>query len=286
MKRLAMIVFALFSGIIFFACTDNAHDFDHNEEIIVVARERGSGTRSAFVEIMNIEVITDDEIIDLTTADSIVAHRNSAMISYISNNIYAIGYMPVNTLDNSVATVSIDGVLPTIENIKDGSYHITRTFSLVHQPNISAVASDFVYFVLSPHGQDIIAHSHLPTRPNVAHYSPRGMSGRITISGSSSTTPIIRLLSEFYMDMNPDVQIYIDVADSCAGIAAAIDGTADIGLSSRSLRDDKESELILHPFAIDGIAVVVHHDSPITELSSEQVRDIFMGNVRRWGDLR
>jgi phosphate transport system substrate-binding protein len=106
----------------------------------------------------------------------------------------------------------------------------------------------------------------------------------ITVAGSTSVEPFAELLAEEYMSRNPTSHIYVQGGGSTAGIEAAMNHAANIGMSSRSLLP-KESSLFTVMVAKDAIAVIVNPKNPIGDLSMDQVTRVFSGKVRNWKEL-
>jgi phosphate transport system substrate-binding protein len=253
--------------------------------ISVVSREDGSGTRSAFIELLKIQ---DENKVDQTTPNAVVTNSTAVMLTTVSGDKSAIGYISLGSLDNSVKALDIDGVAATTDNVKNGSYAVQRPFNLVTKGQISPVAQDFIDYILSSDGQGVIEGLHyVAVAENAKAYTAKSTtSGKVVVSGSSSVTPAIEALKEAYIALNPDVDIEIQTSDSSTGIQAAIDGICDIGMSSRDLKDT-ESAAGLEPtvIALDGIAIIVNTSSPLKGLTSEQVKDIYIGTVTTWEEV-
>lgn len=256
-------------------------------QINVVTREDGSGTRGAFIELFGLEEKNSDgEKVDLTTQNAIVTNSTSVMLTTVAEDGSAIGYASLGSLNDSVKVVDIDGAEATVENIKDGSYKVSRPFNIVTKDDINEAAKDFINFILSSEGQAIVEKSgYIPLDDN-GSYKSSVNSGKVVISGSSSVTPVMEKLKEAYAKVNPDVTIEIQQSDSSTGVANTIDGTADIGMASRELKDTEEKEGVTATvIAMDGIAVIVNDKNEVDDLTSEQVKDIFAGDTTSWEDL-
>lgn len=106
----------------------------------------------------------------------------------------------------------------------------------------------------------------------------------ICVAGSTSVQPFAEKLAEVYMGTHPEVRIDIQGGGSSAGIYAARQGAASLGASSRELVAS-EKDLVEIPIAWDGIAVIVHQQNPLTELSLAQIRDIYQGRIQNWREL-
>lgn len=256
-------------------------------QINVVTREDGSGTRGAFIELFGLEEKNSDgEKVDLTTQNAIVTNSTSVMLTTVAEDGSAIGYASLGSLNDSVKVVDIDGAEATVENIKDGSYKVLRPFNIVTKDDTNEVAKDFINFILSSEGQAIVEKSgYIPLDDN-GSYKSSVNSGKVVISGSSSVTPVMEKLKEAYAKVNPDVTIEIQQSDSSTGVANTVDGTADIGMASRELKDTEEKEGVTATvIAMDGIAVIVNDKNEVDDLTSEQVKDIFAGDTTSWEDL-
>ena len=257
-------------------------------QITVITREDGSGTRGAFVEIVDITEGGNDNI----TMEAVVAPGTSVVMTNVAENQLAIGYASTGVAlgDSRVRALSIGGVEPTVENMLDGTYVIQRPFIIGYNTTagLGALAQDFVDFIFSAQGQEVVAgRGYVPFAADGApQYTPRRLSGNIVVNGSSSVYSLMQHLSEAYRDLNPNVRVDIHGAGTGHGIGAVRDGLADIAMSSRDLRESELEFLSPLTIAIDGIAVIVHPSNTIGGLTIEQVRSIFLGEVQRWEDAR
>lgn len=259
---------------------DADSDWDNTRDITVVSREDGSGTRGAFVELFGIEEEVNGEKVDMTTEEANITNSTSVMMSTVAQDEYAIGYISLGSLDDSVKAVKIDGSEATAENIKNGSYKISRPFNIATKEDLSDAAQDFEDFILSTEGQKVVEDNKYIPLDDVSDYKSNGASGKVVVAGSSSVSPVMEKLKEAYQAVNSDVEVEIQTSDSTTGMQNAIDGVCDIGMASRELKDsEKEAGLTPTVIAMDGIAVVVNNDNPTDELSSDQVKSIFTGDV-------
>ena len=110
------------------------------------------------------------------------------------------------------------------------------------------------------------------------------LSGTVVTNGSTSMESVMGALIEAFKEVQPDVQIQYTGSGSGAGITSAQDGTADIGLASRDLKDD-ETGVKQITVAKDGIAIIVNPDNPVADLSIEQIAQIFTGEITNWSEL-
>ena len=264
---------------------DADSDWDNTRDITVVSREDGSGTRGAFVELFGIEEEVNGEKVDMTTEEANITNSTSVMMSTVAQDEYAIGYISRGSLDDSVKAVKIDGSEATAENIKNGSYKISRPFNIATKEDLSDAAQDFEDFILSTEGQKVVEDNKYIPLDDVSDYKSNGASGKVVVAGSSSVSPVMEKLKEAYQAVNSDVEVEIQTSDSTTGMQNAIDGVCDIGMASRELKDsEKEAGLTPTVIAMDGIAVVVNNDNPTDELSSDQVKSIFTGDVLTWDE--
>lgn len=261
-------------------------DFDPSKEINVCSREDGSGTRGAFIELFGVEQKNDaGEKVDYTTDDAAITQSTGVMMTTVSQDEYAIGYISLGSLDNSVKSVDIDGVEATVENIKSGDYKIARPFNIAIKDDISDVAKDFITFIMSADGQAVIADNGYISSEGEAYESTK-QSGKITVAGSSSVTPVMEKLKEAYEAINPDVTVEINQSDSTTGMNSAMEGICDIGMASRELKDSElAGGLTPTVIAMDGITVIVSNDNPVENLTSEQVKNVYTGDITTWDSL-
>ena len=264
---------------------DAGSDWDNTRDITVVSREDGSRTRGAFVELFGIEEEVNGEKVDMTTEEANITNSTSVMMSTVAQDEYAIGYISLGSLDDSVKAVKVDGSEATAENIKNGSYKISRPFNIATKEDLSDAAQDFEDFILSTEGQKVVEDNKYIPLDDVSDYKSNGASGKVVVAGSSSVSPVMEKLKEAYQAVNSDVEVEIQTSDSTTGMQNAIDGVCDIGMASRELKDsEKEVGLTPTVIAMDGIAVVVNNDNPTDELSSDQVKSIFTGDVLTWDE--
>ena len=261
--------------------------FDTGREIGVISREDGSGTRGAFIELFGIEEKTDaGEKIDKTTLSAVTTNSTSVMMTTVSGDMYSIGYISLGSLNDTVKAVAIDGAAATQENIKNGSYKVSRPFNIVTKDTVSDAAEDFISFIMSSDGQQVAEESGYIKAHDAPPYTGNAVRGKIVVSGSSSVTPVMEKLKEAYLMENPEAEIEIQQSDSSTGIADTIDGTCDIGMASRELKaSELEKGASATVIALDGIAVIVNRENPVISLSSDAVRDIFTGNTIIWSEV-
>ena len=258
-------------------------------EISVISREDGSGTRGAFIELFGIEEKDESgEKIDNTTEDAQVTNNTSVMMTNVAGDPQAIGYISLGSLDDSVKALKVDGAEATAENVKSDTYKISRPFNIATTDKANDVAKDFISYILSAEGQKIVEDSgYIAASADAEAYAGSKPKGKIVVAGSSSVTPVMEKLKEGYETVNPDAEIEIQQSDSTTGMESAVSGVCDIGMASRELKDSEtEAGLVGQEIAIDGIAVIVNNENPMTDITSDQVKDIYTGEVTDWEDLQ
>ena len=258
------------------------------EEINVISREDGSGTRGAFIELFGIEQKNADGVkIDYTTDDCDITNSTSVMMTSVAGNDCAIGYISLGSMNDTVKALTIDGAAASVENIKNGSYKVARPFNIATKADVSDAAADFIAFIMSAEGQTVIeANGYIAVVEDAPAFEGGKVSGKIVVAGSSSVTPVMEKLKEAYEALNPNVEIELQQSDSSSGMTSTIDGVCDIGMASRALKDSEiEKGLTGMTIAMDGIAVIVSQDNPVDGLTTEQVRGIYMGEITDWSEV-
>lgn len=258
--------------------------FDTDSEITVVSREDGSGTRGAFIELFGVEEKDEnDEKIDNTTEEAVIANSTAVMMTTVAGDDYAIGYASLGSLDDTTKALKVDGVEPSVATVKDGSYKISRPFNIATKDEVSDVTQDFINFIMSTDGQAVVEENGY-IAVSEGEFTSNNAEGKIVVAGSSSVTPVMEKLKEAYLAVNDKAEIEIQESDSTTGMTAAMEGTCDIGMASRDLKDS-ESELTATAIAMDGIAVIVNNNNTLEEITSDQVKSIFVGDVTNWSEL-
>ncbi len=288
MKRaINIFILTAISAIFFAGCSaESSSEFNNAKDISVISREEGSGTRGAFTELFEIlQKSADGSKKDLTTKEAIISKQTDVMMTSIAGDKYAIGYISLGSLNDSVKALQIDGVSANAENVKNSTYKISRPFNIAIKKDISETAKDFIDFILSKQGQEVVSKTYISIDDNAPEYKNGNASGKIVVAGSSSVTPVMEKLKEAYIELNPNVVIEIQQSDSSAGMTGAIEGTCDIGMASRDLKDSEKSELKDMQIALDGIAVIVNNSNPISNLSKEAVKSIFIGEKTKWSEI-
>lgn len=257
------------------------------EEISVVSREDGSGTRGAFIELFGIEEEDENgEKVDKTYEKAEITNSTSVMLTTVEGNKNAIGYVSLGALNDSVKAVKINGVEATQENIENKSYTISRPFNIVTKDGLSDVANDFISFIMSKDGQTVVTEEKYISVSN-EEFKSTMPEGKVTVAGSSSVTPLMEALKEAYLKVNKNATIDIQQNDSTTGVNSAIEGICDIGMASRELKDTEVAGGVKSTvIAMDGIAVVVNKDNAVDDLTADQVKSIFTGETTDWGKIK
>lgn len=259
-------------------------DFDHTSAIAVYSREDGSGTRGAFIELFGVEEKDESgEKVDNTTEEAIITNSTDVMLTSVAGDTYAIGYVSLGSLNDTVKAVKIDGAEATVENIKSGTYKIARPFNIATKGEVSEAAQDFINYIMSGDGQKVISDNGYIGDDSAAAFESNGAEGKVVVGGSSSVSPVMEKLIEAYKAVNANVEIELQTSDSTTGMTGAADGTLDIGMASRELKDSETEEgLTATKIAMDGIAVIVNQENPVEDLSSDTVKGIFTGGTTTW----
>ena len=264
-----------------------AGDFDTSKEISVNSREDGSGTRGAFIELFGVEEkAADGTKVDNTTVEANITNSTAVMMTSVAGDPYAIGYISLGSLNDTVKAAKIDGAEATTENVANGSYKVARPFNIVTKDGLSDVAKDFVDYIMSAEGQDIIEQNgYIKIDQNAAAYADSKPEGKIVVAGSSSVSPVMEKLKEAYLAVNTNADIEIQTSDSTTGVTSTQEGICDIGMASRDLKDT-ETGVTATTIAQDGIAVIVNNENPVENLTSDQVKSIFTGETTVWADVQ
>ena len=263
----------------------DAAKFDASKTISVVTREEGSGTRDAFTELTGVLVKDGDNKTDNTTTSAVTINSTEAVITNVKDNEAAIGYISLGSLNDTVKALKIGGVEATADNVKSGDYAVSRPFNIAYKSELSDVAQDFVDYIMSSDGQKIVSDNGYVTVSENAAYSGKKPSGKISVAGSSSVSPVMEKLAEAYQKVNTNAKVEIQTSDSSAGMQSAMGGTCDIGMASRDLKDEEKSALKAETIAKDGIAVIVNNANTCDDLTLDQVNSIYTGETTVWSDI-
>lgn len=278
MRNRLIIGIVLCTALVLSACSakNELPDLSGMGEITVISREEGSGTRDEFENIIGTNG-GGTKNIALSTAE---------VSDIISNDKNAVGYTAYSTseLPESVNAISVNGIYPTEENIGSGKYPLCRSYYLAYSGELSAAETDFIAYVMSA-GQTIADEECTAVKKSSSFLSDKS-SGKIKICGSTSMAPLIEKMASDYKGYNPNVTIEIAATDSSDGLNSAIRGECDIAMSSRELTDYENELLTKKAVARDGIAVIVNAENPVSDLSKEQIKQIYDNNAEKWSDIK
>ncbi len=284
MKKIIMTLTALvMAGTLFAGCGNKGKDSD---SITVISREDGSGTRGAFVELLGIEEELNGKTVDATIETAIIAEKTNVVTTKIESDKLAIGYISLGSLNDKVKALKVDGVEATADNIKDGTYKVARPFNIAYKGELSEVGDDFMNFVFSAEGQEIVGEEGYISVEEGEAFSGTKPTGKIVFGGSTSVSPLIEKLCEAYGKINPNFDFEIQATGSSAGMTGVIEGTLDIGMASRELKDSEKSEVNHKAIAQDGIAVIVNKENALSDISSSAITDIYLGKTTAWADIK
>lgn len=253
------------------------------ENIYPISREMGSGTRGAFTEIFGIQKELKGKKIDATTKNAEVTNSTGVMMTTVANSKNAIGYISLGSLNDTIKAVSIDGVAPNVANINKKKYKISRPFNVVIKKS-NPLIEDFLGYSIN--AKEIIEKSgYIATKSQ--KFTSKKPEGKLVIAGSSSIAPLMEKLVESYKSVNPNAVIEIQQSDSTTGVNVVVEGIADIGMVSR---DVKEGELkrgiSARVLAVDGLAIIVNKENPISNISKDSIYKIFTGEITTWDKVK
>lgn len=265
----------------------SSSDFDSSMDITIVSREDGSGTRGAFIELFGVQEEVDGEDVDMTTEEAQITNSTSVMLTTVAGDDYAIGYVSLGSLDDSLKAVKIDGAEATADNVKSGDYKVSRPFNIATKTDMNnPTATDFISFIMSEEGQAVVAEEGYIPLDGVEAYAGDAPAGDVVVGGSSSVSPVMEKLIEAYAEVNPNANIELQTTDSTTGMENAISGSYDIGMASREVKEEElAGGLEAQVIATDGIAVIVNNNNPVEDLSSDQVKAIYTGEALTWDEV-
>ena len=261
-------------------------DFDTAKSINAITREEGSGTRGAFIELFGLEEKQSDGTKkDMISKDIGVESNTNTILTTVQNDVYAIGYVSMGSLNDNVKALQIDGIDATTANVKSGTYKISRPFNIATKGEADGLSKDFIDFIMSKEGQEVVAKSYISINEKAAPYAGNKPSGTITVGGSSSVSPLMEKLIERYKEINPNATVQLQISDSSIGMTKTIEGAYDIGMASRELKDSEKAELKETQIALDGIAVIVNKKNTATNLKKDDVKKIYLSETKVWNEI-
>lgn len=290
-KVLAMLLAAAAITGCFTGCgkDDSSEGGASSKDIYVISREESSGTRGAFVELTGVEQKdADGNKVDKTVTTAEITQSTAVMITTVQGNDAAIGYISLGSLDTSkVKALKVDGAEATVDNVKSGAYKLARPFNIAVKDDLSDAGKDFMSYILSTEGQAIVEEEGYIPMDDTKAYEKSDAKGKIVVGGSTSVGPVMEAIIAEYKKVNTNVTVELNVSDSSTGMTGTIDGTLDIGMASRELKDSElEKGLTPTQIATDGIAVIVNKDNSVSEITTEQIMKIYTGEITNWGDVK
>ncbi len=278
-----LIVMASLAGCGSTGSSSSTGGFDTKSNISVITREDGSGTRSAFIELTGVQEEKDGTKTDNTLSSAIVQSSTQAVLTGVAGDPTAIGYISLGSLNDTVKAAKIDGVEPTSETVKDGSYKISRPFNIATKDNLSEAAQNFIDYILSKEGQEIVNKDYVEAVDNAEPFAGAKGKGKVKVGGSTSVSPVMEKLAEAYQKVNKDVTVEVNTSDSSTGMSQAAEGTVDIGMASRELKDSETAKGIKGTvIAKDGIAVIVNKSNTVEDIKLDQLKGIYTGSITTW----
>ena len=261
--------------------------FDENKNISVVAREDGSGTKSAFMEIIGLKGKAD-------VSGVIIGANTAAVLNEVKGNPLAIGYDSLGYVTDEVKMLKVDGVAATVENVKNGTYKISRPLNVVYQESkvASEVNTAFLNFLQSSDAQKIISdNGYVSTKDGAVAYTVvPGLSGEINISGSTSLKPLMEKLAAKFEAVQSGVKVTVGGGGSGTGYNDAKNGVSDFGMISEKFKTEKAENCTYYEVAKDGIAVIVNKENPLDNISMEDLKNIYNVDagdaaIKVWADV-
>ncbi|WP_303857561.1 substrate-binding domain-containing protein [Aminicella lysinilytica] len=291
-KTLAVGAIIVMAASLFTACGNKSDSSSDSSgmtgEISVVSREDGSGTRGAFIELFGIEIKKDNgDKVDKTIKSAEVTNSTAVMLQTIKGNEKAIGYVSLGSMSDSVKALKVDGETASVENVKSGDYKVSRPFNIVTGKKTNAAAKDFISYINSKEGQAIVDKEGYVSEDATDSYAKSDASGKIVVAGSSSVTPLMEKLAEAYKKVNSDVKVEVQQSDSTTGVTSTIQGVCNIGMASRELEDSEKAKGVKsQEIARDGIAVIVNRSNGLSDITSDQVKQIYTGKITDWSEIK
>ncbi len=288
MKKMMTLAGLSLAGFALVACGNNnaGSGSSAGGAIEVVSREDGSGTRGAFTEITGVLEEKDGKEVDNTSKKAIIQNNTEGVLSTVSGNPAAIGYISLGSLNDNVKALDVEGVEASSETVLDGEYKLQRPFNIVWSDDLSELGKDFISYIHSEEGQKVVTdNKFIEAKTETTPYSGGGKSGKLSLVGSTSVAPLIEKLVEAYKKENPDITIDITANGSSAGITAAQEKTADIGMVSRELTPEESKDMQHDAIALDGIALVVNKENKVNDVDMSQIKDIYTGKMTEWSEV-
>lgn len=266
----------------------NNTSFDTSKRITVVTRDDGSGTKSAFMEIIGLKGKKDP-------AGVISASSTTTVLATVKTNPLAIAYESLGYVTDEVKILKVDQVDCNVENIKTGDYKIARSLNIVYKETIlqNPVFEDFYKFLGSSDSQKIISdNGYVSTKDDTSSYvKENDFKGTINISGSTSLQPLMTLLAEKYETIQTNVDVIVSGGGSGTGYKNAENNVSDFGMISETFNSEKAPSCTSYEVAKDGIALIVNKVNSFDNITLEHLKNIYDCDINgeekisTWGDL-
>jgi len=251
---------------------DNTTNFDISRNISITTREDGSGTKTAFMELIGLKGKADP-------ANVVIQTGTAGILTEIKGNPTAIAYESLGYVTSDVKMLNVDGVEATVANIKSGTYKISRPLSVVYQEDTldDAVNTAFFNYLKSNDAQAIISDKgYVSVIDNAPAYTIDGsLSGSIDISGSTSLQPLMADLAAAFEDLQPNVSVTVSGGGSGTGYGNANDGVSEFGMISEEFALEKAPNCTHYVVCKDGIAVIVNNANPLDNITMDELMNIY-----------
>ena len=277
---IGLLVTITIMGTLFSGCLEG--EVDEDLTIVVVGRDSASGTREFFYE----HVMNKEDFIDTM----LEKNSNGAVHQTISQTGGAIGFVGLGYVDDAVIALKVDGVEANVYNVKDGTYPIARNLNMFTNGEPEGVILEFLNYIDSDKGQTFVSdEGFVPKTGTSAYQKVDGLSGTITIVGSTTVLPIAEKCAEAFNVLYDDVTVTVSGGGSSVGVQSAGGGSADIGMASREMKtseDESYPDLVKHIVCSDGIAIIIHPSNTyVTDLTVSQIKEIYQGKYTDWNEL-
>jgi phosphate transport system substrate-binding protein len=270
---LTFLLVGAFTAVLFSGCTQQT-----GQPIVLVGRDSASGTREFFY----------NNVMQKTNFSATLLEKNSngAVEQTVAQTKGAVGYVGLGFLGTGVKAITIDNVTPTIDNVINGRYPISRELYMFTKGQATGAAAEFILFLQSTEGQAIVTQQGFVPLQNTTAYNHSGktLSGILTVSGSTTVLPIAESAATAFKAIYPSLTVTVSGGGSGAGISAVSQGTVDIGMSSRDLQPSEANlGLVKHVIGKDGIAIIINpQNTYVTNLSLTQLKHLYQGTITNW----
>ena len=253
----------------------------NDKTISVISRESGSGTRDGYEEALkkvDSSFSLTDKAIENTSTNAVIqtVDSTSGAVGYVS-----IGYTEKVNAKTNVVISKLNGVEATEDHVKDGTYTIQRNLVLATKGTPTGLASNIIDWILGAEGQKLLKEKGF-----INIRSTDTSAQTIAIQGSTTVAPYMLKVQETYEQKFGNITLNMTANGSGTGASAAINKTADLAMLSRDLKSaEVASGLVQTTIGIDGIMAIVNKDAGVSDLTTQQLADIFSGKVTNWNQV-